>query len=337
MNVTRLKDIKLADHINNDIIIKGIISKMEVKQAKNGTSFADMTMKDMDCETNIKWFGFDEASNGDLQAGKVYEICVTVKPYAAGKDGISLTVSNTAVDKYKLSNEDISGYFNYEANVDWALNEVNVLLSKISTFELYPLVMGLLNDNYDRFIKGTAANLMHHTGIGGLLVHSASVASLALEMAEYMNKLYGKDFVNTSMVICGALLHDIGKIKELEFNTETGVSDYTNLSALQSHILIGIGMVENKACELGLQNKDSLNELVHIIASHHGKLEWGSAITPNTIEAKLVSSADDIDAYCNRFHRVFKDLKPGESFTEFKRGEKLTYFRSNMSSIMPDV
>ena len=238
---------------------------------------------------------------------------------------------------YKLSNEDSSRYFNYEANVDWALNEVNVLLSKISTFELYPLVMGLLNDNYDRFIKGTAANLMHHTGIGGLLVHSASVASLALKMAEYMNELYGKDFVNTSMVICGALLHDIGKIKELEFNTETGVSDYTNLSALQSHILIGIAMVENKACELGLQNKDSLNELVHIIASHHGKLEWGSAITPNTIEAKLVSSADDIDAYCNRFHRVFKDLKPGESFTEFKRGEKLTYFRSNMSSIMPDV
>lgn len=146
-------------------------------------------------------------------------------------------------------------------------------------------------ETYDKFIANPAGMRLHHAYLGGLLQHSVDVAGLAVAMAEQIGD------VDKDLVIAGALLHDLGKMREI--STEVGFP-YTNEGRLLGHISMSALMVQEMALKLRMPN-NVLEKLLHILLSHHGENEKGSPVACATKEAFIVHYADEINAIMNQF------------------------------------
>ena len=143
----------------------------------------------------------------------------------------------------------------------------------------------------DKFIMNPAGMRMHHAYIGGLLQHSVDVAGIAIALAEQIGN------VDKDLVVAGALLHDIGKLREI--SSQIGFP-YTNEGRLLGHIAMSIIIVQEAATKLKLPAA-RLEQLQHILLSHHGDNEKGSPVECATKEAFIVHYADEIDAIMNQF------------------------------------
>ena len=141
------------------------------------------------------------------------------------------------------------------------------------------------------FIKAfqghSAAKTVHHGFIGGLMEHTLSVARLC----DYMAGAY--PLLKRDLLITAALLHDIGKTKELSAFPQ---NDYTDEGQLLGHIIIGSQMIHDLAKEIPDFPEVLENELIHCILAHHGELEYGSPKKPALAEAVALNLADNTDA-----------------------------------------
>ena len=161
-----------------------------------------------------------------------------------------------------------------------------------------------------------AASRNHHAYRHGYLEHTLSVVKTARYLADKYLEYYPgmQPPLSRSLVVAGAALHDIGKVRELDGNP-TG-AQYTPEGRLVGHILIGRDLVREVATDIDDLSPDVLLRLEHIIISHQNLPEWGSPIAPHTPEALLVHFADDIDA---KFHMMATLLETpnttGEPFT----------------------
>ena len=152
--------------------------------------------------------------------------------------------------------------------------------------------------------EAPAARQLHHAWLGGLLEHVVSLLSLADRVAAHYPLL------DRDLLLTGVVLHDIGKIRELSW----GVGfDYTIEGTLLGHIQMGIDMVEKAIASLP-DFPDRLRTLVlHMILSHHGKLEFGSPKLPMIPEALVLNFVDDLDAKMQAVSSEFeKSLREGK-------------------------
>ena len=156
--------------------------------------------------------------------------------------------------------------------------------------------------------EAPAARQLHHAWLGGLLEHVVSLLGLAEKVAAHYPLL------DRDLLVTGVLLHDIGKIRELSW--ETGF-DYTVEGVLLGHIQMGVDLVEKTIAELpGFP--DRLRTLVlHLILSHHGKLEFGSPKLPMIPEALALNFIDDLDAKMRAVEGEFeKSAREGRAADE---------------------
>ena len=169
----------------------------------------------------------------------------------------------------------------------WAALEA--VVASITNPDLKRLLAALLADAAlaQAFREAPAARQLHHAWLGGLLEHVVSLLGLADRVAAHYPML------NRDLLLTGVILHDIGKIRELSW--ETGF-DYTVEGVLLGHIQMGVELVEKTIA--GLPGfPDRLRTLVvHMILSHHGKLEFGSPKLPMIPEALVLNFVDDLDA-----------------------------------------
>ena len=179
---------------------------------------------------------------------------------------------------------DVEGYKNKLANY----------IKAVHTPTLRKLLETVFSGNtYDAFVHNPAGMKLHHAYIGGLLQHSVDVADLAVAMADRI------EGVDKDLVIAGALLHDIGKIKEI--SAEIGFP-YTNAGRFMGHIAMTSMMVQEAAFKLNIPAQ-RLEQLQHILLSHHGENEKGSPVACATREAFIVHYADEINAVMNQFEQ----------------------------------
>ena len=146
--------------------------------------------------------------------------------------------------------------------------------------------------------QAPAGKVMHHAYIGGLLEHIVSLARLADQVAEHYT------WLDRSILMAGVLLHDIGKIAELSYRTGFG---YTDEGQLVGHIVMGVTWIDEAARKLGDIDPDKVLEVKHLVASHHGKLEFGSPKTPMTAEAFTLHFLDNLDAKLAAFRQCYED------------------------------
>lgn len=187
---------------------------------------------------------------------------------------------------------------------------------EIGETPLRQLVTGLLTEHADLIKRMSAAARNHHSYIGGYLEHVLSVTRTAVYLADKYTAYYPElqPPLSKSLVVAGAILHDIGKTLELDH--QPSGAEYTPAGRLIGHILLGRDMVREQACGIPDLSPETLLRLEHIIVAHQNLPEWGSPVTPHTPEAFLVHMADDTDA---KFNMMAKPLatppQPGEQFT----------------------
>ncbi|MBA2671104.1 MAG: HD domain-containing protein [Gemmatimonadetes bacterium] len=172
------------------------------------------------------------------------------------------------------------------------------------------------------FRSHPAAKRNHHAYLYGLLEHSLSVAAACDRLAAH----YAETGIelDRDLLISAALLHDIGKLKELK--GFPGVL-YTTEGQLLGHIVIGIQMVTREAEALGELSPDRLLHLQHLIASHQGRPEWDSPKVPQTLEALLLHYADDLDAKLNQANALLQSVEEGE-WSGYDRSFGRSFLRS---------
>lgn len=169
----------------------------------------------------------------------------------------------------------------------WA--ELRGMVAGVSNPHLKALLDAVLDDPEiaGRYKRAPAAKQIHHAFLGGLLEHVLSLATLARTVAPHYPQ------VDFDLLLTGVVLHDIGKIYEL--NYERGFS-YSNEGQLLGHIHIGLRMVSDKLRALP-EFPATLRTLVeHMVLSHHGQLEYGSPKLPQFGEALLLHYLDDLDS-----------------------------------------
>ena len=143
-----------------------------------------------------------------------------------------------------------------------------------------------------KFKEAPAATDFHHPYLGGLLEHTLDIIGLAKIVASRY------PHINRDLLICGAALHDIGKIDELSYKRSFY---YTDKGRLMGHITIGINIVEKEIDKISGFPEELKILLLHIILSHHGEQEWGSPKRPMCLEAVVLHYIDNLDAKINGF------------------------------------
>jgi 3'-5' exoribonuclease len=160
----------------------------------------------------------------------------------------------------------------------------------------------------EAYREAPAARQLHHAWLGGLLEHVISLLTLADRVATHYPLL------DRDLLLTGVILHDIGKTHELSWDIGF---DYTIEGTLLGHIQMGVEMVERAIATLpGFP--DHLRTLVlHMILSHHGKLEFGSPKLPMIPEALVLNFVDDLDAKMQAISTEFdKTIREGKGPNE---------------------
>ena len=176
---------------------------------------------------------------------------------------------------------------------------------RIEDSELKALVCDILDTNRDELLRISAAKQNHHAFAGGFLEHVLSVTRTCVHLADKYDDYYPdlEPRLSKELVVAGAILHDIGKLRELRM--EAAGADYTAAGNLIGHILQGRDIVREAAVNHQV-DEERLLRLEHIIVSHQRLPEWGSPKPPMTPEALIVHYADDMDA---KYHMMYAALR----------------------------
>jgi 3'-5' exoribonuclease len=182
----------------------------------------------------------------------------------------------------------------------------------ISEKPLARLVLAIL-ERYEHGIKEIpAATHNHHAFVGGYLEHVLSVTRTAAYLADKYIEYY-RDLeppISKSLVVAGAILHDIGKLRELDATGPQAA--YSVEGRLLGHMILGRDIVRELAPTIDALSPATQLQLEHIIAAHQALREWGAVVEPHTIECVLVHYADDMDAKVNMMVQALsKDTTPG--------------------------
>ena len=170
--------------------------------------------------------------------------------------------------------------------------ELRELLRSLKPGSLADLAREFINSQYYKsYCYAPAAQIYHHNYAGGLLEHSLGTARIAIKIAELHSE------VDRDLILLGAVLHDLGKVQELDMGKEIS---YSEEGKLLGHILLGIGMIEQLMQRAGTDGIVR-SKLIHMIASHHGRYEWQSPKKPMFLEAQILHLADMMDAEIWKF------------------------------------
>jgi len=203
--------------------------------------------------------------------------------------------------------------------------ELRGIVGGFQNDDLRRLVLAFLDDPEigPAFRVAPAAKVLHHAWISGLLEHVLTLVKVLKALAPFYPE------VNEDLLLTGAILHDIGKVKELSWKT---TFNYTLEGQMIGHISIAQGMLREKV--MALQPfPERLRVLVeHMILSHHGKYEFGSPKLPMTPEAMLLSAMDDVEAKFSALRREFAGAegagKKADETTDWVRSMDRNLFNS---------
>jgi 3'-5' exoribonuclease len=207
--------------------------------------------------------------------------------------------------------------------------ELTSLIDSVVDPGLRALLDSMLDPHTDTghaFRLAPAAKQNHHAYLGGLLEHTVSIGAACAMLARHYGPIIDRD-----LLVTAALLHDIGKIREI--GARAGFP-YTDEGKLLGHIIIGLQMIAAAAARIPALAPQRLLLLQHLIASHQGRYEWQSPREPRTLEALILHYADDLDAKLNQAAALIAAVDHG--WSAYDRGFGRDFFRHIPAEIPPD-
>ncbi|MDO4960278.1 MAG: HD domain-containing protein [Eubacteriales bacterium] len=266
---------------------------------RNGKEYANVTLQDKTGQIDAKIWEPNSPGIGDFDPMDFIIIDGNVTIFNGAKQ-----LNITRLLKASEGQYDPSDYFPVsDKDISKMTSELKALISSVKNPYLSKLLDSFFGDAafMKTFTSHSAAKSIHHGFIGGLLEHTLSVAQLCDNAAGHYS------FLNRDLLVAGAILHDIGKTKELSAFPE---NDYTDEGQLLGHIIIGSQMVSGHIASIEGFPKKLSDELVHMILSHHGELEYGSPKKPAIMEALVLSFMDNMDAKVETMNEAIKSKDP---------------------------
>ncbi|MBO4902963.1 MAG: HD domain-containing protein [Lachnospiraceae bacterium] len=253
---------------------------------KNGKSYENLILQDKTGTIDAKIWDPGSAGIDDFEVFDYVQINGNVTSFNG-----ALQVSVQRARKCREGEYDPADYLPMTSkNIDDMFNQILQYISGIRSPYLKQLLESFFVADAGfivAFRKGSAAKSVHHGFVGGLLEHTLSVTN----MCNYIADAYPA--VNRDLLMSAAMLHDIGKVKELSCFPE---NDYTDDGQLLGHIVMGSEMVSEKIAGIPGFPAKLASEIKHCILAHHGEFEFGSPKKPALIEAIALHFADNLDA-----------------------------------------
>lgn len=186
-----------------------------------------------------------------------------------------------------------------------ACREVDALVASIEDEDYRKVCQIILKERGPGLSRLPAAKSVHHSFVGGLLMHTRYM----METADFLAKLYSA-VIDRSLLLAGTLLHDIAKLDEF-VTTQLGVvTEYSVKGQLLGHLVMGAQEVAAVCEELRVPEEKS-TLLQHLILSHHGQPEFGAAVIPQCAEAELLCYIDNIDAKMEIYRENLENVPVG--------------------------
>jgi 3'-5' exoribonuclease len=258
-----------------------VVSRQD-RSKRDGSHYFALTLSDRTGQMEARMWETEDA--GDFASGDIVKVRGLVCRY---KDFLQLNVER--IRKAEPGEFDLGDYVPHtERNIEELWAELNAYVESFTDPHLKALLRSILHDAEiaAALREAPAARSIHHAWIGGLLEHIVSL----LGISDLAAKHYA---VNRDLLLTGVILHDIGKLEELQWGT---TFDYTIEGQLLGHITLGVTLIERKVAALP-DFPPALRVLVqHLVLSHHGKYEFGSPKLPMIPEAVLLHYLDDLDA-----------------------------------------
>jgi len=303
-----LRTLKEGDPFNGHLLALEAAFKTSAK----GSEYLELRLAD--ASGDLKAFLWDlRAAEGDLDL-IAPEAFLKVKGTVSSYNGRL----QLRLDKVRHAPDgevgELSRFFPVSARpVEDMARELDARIAGVRDPWIRALLQRLLVEDAPRreaFLRAPAAKSMHHVCLGGLAEHTLSVAAMAERACAHYQDL------NPDLVLAGVLLHDLGKTAELTFHRSFGYSDAGNLLG---HIVLEAEWIGRAADAIPGFPEDLRLHLLHIVLSHHGKLEFGSPVLPKTPEALLVHYLDDLDGKLEAMGRAVREDTSGGNWTAFAR------------------
>jgi len=303
INQPDLNTLSKNDKIDHYLLIR----KIDLRSTRSGSDFLSAEIGDKTASLNANvWEGFAElAARGKV--GNVVKVAGTVEEY---QGSLQIRVSSIRLSTEKDGVQPRNFLPESKRNFDEMKNEFNQKLNSISNKLLKKLLTQIFSEErFEQFCLAPAGKSWHHAYIHGLLEHTLEIIKICELMCEFHKEL------NKDLLISGAMLHDIGKIEELSYDS---AFEYTDKGKLVGHIVIASNLVRDEIKMIPDFPIDLENNLIHLILSHQGKLEHASPVVPKTAEAIALYQADELSAKVNAYKGVIDaELKPDSNWTKF--------------------
>jgi len=308
-------DIKDRDQVDSVFLVKEKITAM----AKNGKPYLTLRLMDKSGEVEAKvWDNVD-------QVGALFEKddFLSIRSKASVYLGkLQLIISE--LRRVAEENVILADFLpETERSIQEMEEELASLVASIADTHLKRLLKSFFEDQdlMRLYRVAPAAKGMHHVYLGGLLEHSLAVARLV----EQIVPLYAG--LNRDLLVAGALLHDVGKVREMTYMRSF---DYTDEGKLLGHITIGVEMLQEKIAAIPGFPLELSMLLKHMLLSHHGQYEYGSPKRPKTLEATILNYLDDLDSKINgiRTH-IRKEPVNGSRWTAYHRLYDRYFYKEN--------
>jgi 3'-5' exoribonuclease len=310
-----MKDFFIADaaKFDNAVVTSYfVLSSLQVREKKLGGQFLALILSDKTGSFEARMWDDVADPIATCTEGCYVKVQGQISKYQ-GKFQITLQKLRCAAES-EIDPTDYLPVTSFDVEEMWA--ELRGYVTSFTNEDLKRLVFSFLDDPEigPAYKAAPAAKRLHHAWIGGLLEHVLTLVRVCRAAAPFYPE------VDPDLLVTGAILHDVGKIRELSWKSSFG---YTLEGQMIGHISIAQGMLREKALALQPFPAKLLVLVEHMILSHHGKYEFGSPKLPMTPEAILLSALDDLEAKMQTLRSEFASASatgkgPGE-LTEWVR------------------
>ena len=276
----------------------------QVRKSKKGSDYMCLELVDASGKVDARLWDVPAG----LDANSLKKVIVKVRGMTSEWDG-KLQVSISQIRKVEESDGvDLGDFFERsERDPEEMWSELIQIVGGITNGYVRQLLFDVLRENEVSFKRAPAAMKVHHAYIGGLLEHVLDMCKVALPIC----KNYG---LSVDLVLAGCMLHDVGKLFELSYDMGIG---YTVEGTMLGHISQGMMLVSRTIDEIEGFPREMKIAVLHLIASHHGLLAYGSPRVPLMREAIALNLIDLLSSKMGICARVLKSGIGPEGLTEW--------------------
>jgi 3'-5' exoribonuclease len=262
-----------------------LVKAKEIKAKKTGEPYLSMVLGDKSGELDAKMWDNVEEVEGTFDRDDFVKVKGLVQIYR-NKPQITIHKLRRCRDE----EVDFADYFpKTSRDVEQMFQELTEMAGELKNPWLKRLLEELFADEswVAQFKEAPAAKSLHHAWLGGLLEHTLSLCQLCRKIAAHYPEIDG------DLLFTGGVLHDIGKIDELNYSR--GFS-YTNEGQLLGHLILELETINQKIDRIPDFPRELKMLLQHMLISHHGEYEFGSPKLPMFPEAMLLHMLDNLDS-----------------------------------------